>query len=170
VIRVVTLEEYDPKELEKFCRLLYTAFGVGCEHSGQVRTPGGMEEPYEAPKLLEDVEKVRAYADDKVIYLTQKKFRDRELPTGKAPTHGLARYGGDRAVLSTHPHKKLDPEQPIVARHALHQLGHLWELHHCLDPRCAMYPSWTPSFANGDAIFCPFCREKSESRIRAAKS
>jgi predicted Zn-dependent protease len=52
----------------------------------------------------------------------------------------------------------------------MHQLGHTWELHHCLDPRCAMYPPWTLNFEGGDTFFDTFCRDKSEQKIRLAKS
>ena len=54
--------------------------------------------------------------------------------------------------------------------YALQEIGNAWGLHHCLDPRCAMYPHWTPSYPNGDASFCVFCRETSEQKIRLAKS
>ena len=65
-----------------------------------------------------------------------------------------------------------DPEAglKLIARHAMHQLGHTWELHHCLDPRCAMYPPWTLNYDAGDTFFDTFCRDKSEQKIRLAKS
>jgi archaemetzincin len=170
VIRVVTLDEFDPKLLARFCASLYQAFGVGCEHSGTFRFPDGLPEPVDAHKLLELAPAVRAYQDDKVLYVTNRKLKDRQLPTGIAPTQGVARYGKDRAVVTSHPKKQLEEGSKLLGRQALHQVGHLWELHHCLDPRCAMYPPWTPSFANGGSSFCPFCREKSEQKIRLAKS
>ncbi|MFZ5468783.1 MAG: hypothetical protein ACOZIN_05035 [Myxococcota bacterium] len=171
MIRVVTLDSYDEKQLGKLCQVLYTAFGVGTEHSGQLSVPGGHSEPYDAHRLLEDAPAVRAYADDKVLYLTAKKLKERPLPSGTAPTYGVARYSKDKALVSTAGVKSLEEAGlKLVARHAMHQLGHLWELHHCLDPRCAMYPQWTPSFVQGDAAFCVFCREKSEQKIRLAKS
>ncbi len=170
MIRVVTLDPFDDKQLAKFNRTLYTAFGVGSEHSGSAEVPAGMSEPLEAEKLLEEVKGIRAYKDDKVLVLTSRRLKERELPSGVAPTPGFARFGKDRAVLSIHPHKDLESGYKAVARQALHQLGHLWELHHCLDPRCSMYPPWTPSFSQGEPIFCTFCREKSEQKIRLAKS
>ncbi len=170
MIRVVTLDEFEPKQLEKFCQTLYTAFGVGCEHTGDVKVPSGLAEPLDVEELLEQLPKVAAYKDDKVVFLTQRKLADRKLPSGKAPTHGFALQGRDKAVVSTHPKKDLEEGLKYVARHALHQVGHLWDLHHCLDARCSMYPNWTPSYQQGDAIFCTFCREKSEQKIRLAKS
>lgn len=171
MIRIVTLGTFDEKQLEKLTQTLYTAFGVGTEHSGEVKLPAGMSEPLDARKLLDQVDTVRAYADDKLLYLTAMKLADRELPSGKAPTSGFCLYGRDKALISIHPAKDLDEEGlKLVSRHALHQLGHAWELHHCLDPRCSMYPPWTPSFVTGDAIFCTFCRDKSEQKIRLGKS
>ena len=170
MIRVVTLDSYDEKQLAKFARTLYTAFGVGSEHSGQVEPPSGLSEPFDAEKLLGVVKAVRAYKDDKVLYLTSRKLKERELPSGTAPTQGFSRFGKDKAIISSAGYKDLEVGFKPVARHALHQLGHLWELHHCLDPRCSMYPPWTPSFGAGEPTFCTFCREKSEQKIRLATS
>lgn len=170
MIRVSTLEHFDDKQIKKLCDQLYAAFGVGCEHSGNAHLPGGFSEPLDSNKALTEAPRVRAFADDKIVYLTQLKLKDRSLPTGSVPTQGNAWYGKDRAVVTTYPKKDLEDGLKLVVRHSMHQLGHLWELHHCLDPRCAMYPPWTPSFASGDTTFCTFCRDKSEQKIRLAKS
>ena len=170
MIRVVTLDEYDPKQLEKFAKTLYTAFGVGAEHSGSVEIPLGHTEPFDAQVMLKDLRKVRSFADDKLLYMTRRKLKERVLPSGTAPTHGFSEYGKERAIISTAGFKDLETSAKPIGRHALHQLGHLWELHHCLDPRCSMYPPWTPSFAQGDTSFCSFCRDKSEQKIRLGKS
>jgi predicted Zn-dependent protease len=58
-----------------------------------------------------------------------------------------------------------------MARECIHFVGHLWELHHCLDARCPMHPSWSPLLpAAPDVELCNFCREKSERKIRLAKT
>ncbi len=170
MIRVLTLEDYDPKDLDKLCRALYAAFGVGCEHSAKVKWPEDVGEPVDARKFLERVDSVRAYSDDKLLYVISKKLKERELLPGTAPTHGWAKYGEDKAIITTHPTKNLEEGLKRVTRGAMHQLGHLWDLYHCLDPRCSMYPPWTPSFPQGDTIFCTFCRDKSEQKLRLAKS
>lgn len=173
MIRVVTLDSYDEKQLKKFTELLYTSFGVGAEAVAQKEIPpefGRESEPLDAAAFLANPPKVTAYADDKVLFITSRKFKDRELPSGKAPTYGFALDEQGRAIISTHGVKDLESGLKYVGRHAMHLLGRLWELHHCLDPRCAMYPPWTPSFAQGDTTFCTFCRDKSEQKIRLAKS
>ena len=170
MIRLVTLEEYDAKKLEKLQKVLYAAFGVGCEHSGEVKIPPHLTDPLDAEALLKDVQIVRAYQDDKLLYLTGKKLKDRTLPSGVAPTPGFCFYAQNRGVITTFGVKDLEEKLKQVGRHAMHQLGHLWELHHCLDPRCAMYPPWTLAYNAGDTFFCNFCRDKSESKIRLAKS
>src|SRR5712692_2937994 len=101
VIRLVTLDEYDRKDLDKLCRALYSAFGVGCEHSGSVKWPEDVGDPVDARKLLERVDSVRAYSDDKLLYLLSKKLKDRDLPSGAVPTQGFAKYGKERAIIST---------------------------------------------------------------------
>jgi archaemetzincin len=169
VIRVVTLDAFDDKQLVRFCQTLYTAFGVGSEHSGRLELPAGTPEPLDAQQLIGEL-RVRAYADDKVLFMTSRKLKERELASGKVPTPGFALYNKDRAIISTLPHKDLEAGFKPIARNALQQLGHLWGLHHCLDPRCSMYPPWTPSFGQGEASFCTFCRDKSEQKIRLAKS
>ncbi len=170
MIRVATLDEFDPKLLQQLCKVLYTAFGVGSEPSGTVAPPSGMSEPYEPHKLLDGAPSVRAFADDKVLYLTSRKLLPRKLATGEVPTYGVSRYNAQRALVSSAHVKNPAENIKVLARFALQELGHAWGLHHCLDPRCAMYPHWTPSFPTGEATFCVFCREVSEQKIRLAKS
>ena len=172
MIRLVTLETYEDKALEKLQKTLYTAFGVGCEHSADLKMPAGHPVPLDAEALLKDVEGVRAYQDDKLLYLTPQKLKDRVLASGTVPTPGFCFYNQTRALISTYGVKDLEEDsgQKIIGRHAMHQLGHLWELHHCLDPRCSMYPPWTLAYNTGDSTFCNFCRDKSEQKIRLAKS
>lgn len=170
MIRVVTMDEFDPALIKQLCKVLYTAFGVGTEHSGASAVPAGMHEPFDANKLIDVLPKVNAFADDKVLFLTSRKLAPRKLPSGEAPTYGLARYGGQRSIVTTVHVKEPLENIKTVARYAMQELGHGWGLHHCLDPRCAMYPQWTPTYSQGDAIFCTFCREQTEQKIRQTKS
>jgi predicted Zn-dependent protease len=170
VIRIFTLDEFDPALLKQLTKSLYTAFGVGSEHSGNVTAPHGQQEPYDATKLLETLPKVHALADDKVLFLTARKLAPRKLASGEAPTFGLARYGQQRAVVTTSSIKNVAENVPLLARYAMQEVGHTYGLHHCLDPRCSMYPQWTPSYAEGEAIFCTFCRDSVDAKIRTTKS
>ena len=170
MIRIVTLDEYSPELLTQLTGVLYRAFGVGSEHTGTVAVPNGHREPFDANALLEALPKVTAFADDKVLYLTSRKLAPRALLTGEAPTYGVSRYGAQRALVTSAHVKKLDEGVDLLARYAMQEVGHTFGLHHCLDPRCAMYPQWTPSYAEGDAAFCVFCREQTEQRVRLAKS
>lgn len=170
MIRIVTLDEYEPPVLKELARVLYQTFGVGAEHSGNVAVPHGQHEPYDANKLLDTLPQVHAFQDDKVLFLTTRKLAPRKLPSGEAPTTGLARYNGQRAVVTSAHIKNLAENVRLLARHAMQEIGHAYGLHHCLDPRCAMYTQWTPSYLLGDASFCTFCRDQTEAKIRSLKS
>jgi predicted Zn-dependent protease len=170
MIRVATFDELEPKLVKDLCKVLYQAFAVGAEHSGIVSVPAGMSEPFDPHKLLEAAPKVSAFQDDKILYVTMKKLAPRKLQTGEVPTYGLAQYNGQRALVSLAHVKNPTENVKQAARYSLQELGHTWGLYHCLDPRCAMYPHWTPSYPAGDSQFCVFCRETSEQKIRLAKS
>jgi predicted Zn-dependent protease len=172
VIRVVSLEPFEEELIQKLCRILFQAYGLGCEHAGELPLPdealkGGK---IDAPTLLEKVERVASFADDKILYLTQQPLAERQLPSGRAPTPGFAQYSGERAVLSAYGLPQGDALLKRLAKQAIHDVGHLWELHHCLDPRCSMYTPWSPPFASGEPVLCPYCRDKSGEKIRLAKT
>jgi archaemetzincin len=170
MIRVVALDPFEPAMLKQLTKTLYTAFGVGAELSAEVSMPTQFAEPFDADKLLMALPKVHAFNDDKVLFLTKRKLAPRKLLSGEAPTFGVSQYGGQRCILTTAHVKSPEDNVKLVARFALQEVGHCFGLHHCLDPRCSMYPPWTPSFLLGDCIFCTFCREKSEGKIRGLKS
>lgn len=170
MIRIVTLDEFEAPVLKELSRLLYQLFGVGAEVAPAVTVPHGQQEPYDANKLLEALPKVDAFSDDKVLFLTRRKLASRRLPSGEAPTTGLARYDGQLAVVTSAHIKSLDDNVRLLTRYAMHEVGHTYGLHHCLDPRCAMYPQWTPSYPQGDASFCTYCRDQVEAKVRSLKS
>jgi archaemetzincin len=179
VIRVVTLARLDPADLVALTRALYRAFGVGTEHAGDRPAPAlGARGRADAPAFLAAAPEVRAFADDKVLYLTDATLSLKPGPLGEPPAFGFADYGGRAAVvtLSRLPARgvaeaSVDAWRRRLARESIHFIGHLWGLHHCVDARCAMHPSWSPSLSpTPDADLCTFCREKSEERIRAAKT
>jgi archaemetzincin len=181
VIRIVTLERIDPADLAFLVSTLYRAFGVGTEHAGEKRIPPEAETKdgrLDAVKLLVEVEQTRTLPDDKVLHIAGAPLALKPGPLGEPPCWGFAELGGVRAVITT---TKLPPrgvtEASIeawrrrLAREAIHAIGHLWDLHHCYDPRCAMHPSWSQGLpANPEMDLCTFCREKSERKVRLAKT
>ncbi|MBI5549536.1 MAG: hypothetical protein HY901_37090 [Deltaproteobacteria bacterium] len=172
MIRLVTLDTLERETLDKLCRIVFQAYGLGCELAGELQVPKEAlkGDSVDATVLLERAPAVKSFADDKILYVTTRPFLNRELPSGKAPTPGLSQYGGERAVVSTHGLPGGEALLKRLAKQVIHDIGHLWDLHHCLDPRCAMYAPWAPSFSTGEPILCTFCREKSEQRIRMAKT
>ena len=181
MIRIVTLAAVDEGDLAFLTRTLYRSFGVGTEHVGDRPLPKGAEKPdgrYDAVKLLDEAPPVRAFADDKVVYLTDVELSIPEGPLGEPPAWGFALQGGERALVSTFrfaprgvSEASIDVFRRRLARECTHFVGHLWDLHHCYDPRCAMHPSWSPALAaNPEHDLDAFCREKSERRIRLAKT
>jgi archaemetzincin len=181
VIRLVTLEKIDPTDMAFLTRTLFQAFGLGTEFAGDKPVPPEAETKdgrLDAVKLLKEVESIRTFADDKVLYITAAPLALAPGPLGEPPCWGFADYGKDRAVISTSKlpargvtEASIEAYRRRLAREAIHAVGHLWDLHHCYDARCAMHPSWSPSLpANPEMDLCSFCREKSERKIRLAKT
>ena len=172
MIRVVALEEFDEELTKGLCRIIFQAYGLGCEYAGEVELPAAAKKAgkVDAVVLLDKVERVASYADDKIVYITKQPFAPRDLPSGKAPTPGFAWYAGERAVLTSHGLPGGDDLLKRMGKQAIHDVGHLWELHHCLDPRCSMFAPWSPPFMVGEPVLCPYCRDKSDRRIRLAKT
>ncbi len=177
MIHVMTLGEFEPETVEIVCRRLFGAFGVGAEEAGDATLPDAaydeQQDAYLAPVLLKEAESVSSFADDKVVYITSRPLVLPPGPLGRSPDSGFAVWGGDRAVVTDQPPlgrlgEAVDAE--LLAKRAAHEVGHLFELHHCPDPRCAMFPPWSPTFEENLPLqLCSYCREKSERRIRLGK-
>jgi archaemetzincin len=181
VIRLVTLDKVDPTDMAFLTRALYQAFGLGTEFAGERPMPPDAETSdgrVDAVKLLKEVAPVRTFADDKVLYIASAPLALPPGPLGEPPCWGFADYGKDRAVISSArfpargvSESSIEVYRRRLVREATHAIGHLWDLHHCYDARCAMHPSWSPSLsADPEMDLCSFCREKSERKIRLAKT
>jgi predicted Zn-dependent protease len=181
VIRIVTLERYDAEDIALLCKTLFQAFGLGTEHAGERPLPPEARQAdgrYDAVKLVAEVSPVKTFADDKVLYLTSAKLALTPGPLGEPPCWNFSQYGGEKAVVSTSRFQargateaSIEAWRKRLARESIHAVGHLWDLHHCYDARCAMHPSWSPSLAaNPEAELCSFDRDKSERRVRLAKT
>ena len=181
MIRIATLEKLDPADLAALAKTLWAAYGLGCEHAGERTMPKDLvakDGRVDAIRLLAEVEPVRLVADDKALYLTSAPLSLPAGPLGEPPCWGYAVYGGSQAVVSLSrlpargvTEASIEAWRRRLAREAIHVIGHLWDLHHCYDARCAMHPSWSPNLPAAPEIdLCTFCREKSEKKIRLAKT
>jgi archaemetzincin len=173
MIHIVTLEPYEPELLDPVRRALFTAFGVGAELTAELSIPDTavLEGGLDAEKLAEVAEGMKTFADDKVLYLVKRPFRPRGSPVGPIPTHGFADYGKERAVMSaalvSQGLSTAEAQAPRLAKLAVHTVGHLFDLHHCIDARCAMAVPWGVAFTQGQSVeLCSFCRDKSERRMK----
>lgn len=173
MIHVVSLETHEPELVAAVTHALFTAYGVGTELTAERSIPETVVEggAVDADKLMAAVESLKTFADDKILYLVRRPFRARPSPIGPIPTHGLADYGKDRAVMSAAlvTQGATTPEAQAVrlAKLAVHTVGHLFDLHHCVDARCAMAPPWSVNFVKGQTVeLCSFCRDKSERRMK----
>ena len=181
MIRIVTLERFDPSDIQALSRTLFQAFGLGTEHAGDRALPAEVEQDdgrYDAEALVREVSPIKTFADDKILFLTSVKLALRPGPLGEPPCWSFAQYGGEKAVVSTSrfpargvSEASIEAWRKRLARESIHAVGHLWDLHHCYDARCPMHPSWSPTLPAAPEIdLCVFCREKSERRIRLAKT
>ena len=181
MIRIVTLDPFDDGDLAALSKTLYQAFGLGTEHAGSRPLPAEAmadDGRYDATELVAEVEPVKTFADDKVLYLTSAPLSIAAGPLGEPPCWSFAQYGGERAVLSTSrflargvSEASIEAWRKRLARESIHAVGHLWDLHHCYDARCAMHPPWSPGLgASPESDLCTFCRDKSERRIRMSKT
>jgi predicted Zn-dependent protease len=174
MIRIVTLGEVSPEVLDHVARRVHAAYGMGCEQEGEAQLPKAAlvddDEAYDAVKLLAEVDDdTELYADDKLVYIATEPLTGPVGPMGKGPVDGFAQQGSGRCVVTT---AELGGKGQLaleagLAKRAAHHIGHLWDLHHCFDPRCAMHPGWTPGFSQyPEVALCLFCREKSERKIK----
>jgi len=181
VIRIVALDKLDPADVAFLTRTLYQAFGLGTEFAGERPMPREAETKdgrVDAVKLLAEVQPVRTFADDKVLYITGAPLALRPGPLGEPPCWSFAEYGGEKAVITTAKlpargvsEASIEIFRRRLGREAIHAVGHLWDLHHCYDAKCAMHPSWSPALpADPEMDLDTFCREKSERKIRLAKT
>ncbi len=181
MIRIVTLDRIDPTDLAFLTGTLYRAFGVGTEHAGDRPVPREAERSdgrLDALKLLREVDPIRTLPDDKVLYIVGAPLALPPGPLGEPPCWSFADFGGERAVMTTSTlpargvsEASIEAFRRRLAREAIHAIGHTWDLHHCYDPRCAMHPSWSQGLpADPETDLDTFCREKSERKIRLAKT
>jgi len=166
MIRVVTLSEFDDETMALVLRRLQAVYGVGAEVGRRTSMPREAYEPgadaYDALKTLAEAEDVRAFGDDKILFLTDRPLSLPVGPMGAGPVDGYADYGGLKAVATAS--GLGDRSLPLaegLAKRAARHTGHLFGLHHCHDAKCAMLPGWAEGFVqHPETVLCPFCRDK----------
>lgn len=175
MIRVVTLGEFEQETLDLVLKRLQGAYGVGAEIGRRAAMPSEAYDPaedaYDALKTLEEAEDVKAFGDDKILFLTDRPLSLPVGPMGKGPIDGFAQYNSLKAIATSAGlgQAKSLPVPEGIAKRAARQVGMLFGLHHCFDTRCAMLPGYLDGFTqHPDTMLCPFCRDKSERRIQRA--
>jgi archaemetzincin len=173
MIRIVTLADFEQETLDLIMKKLQNAYGVGAEVGRKTEMPSEAYEPaddaYDAQTTLAEAEDVRAFGDDKVLFLTDRPLSLPIGPMGKGPVDGFAQFNGVKAIATTAGIVGAITVPDALAKRATRQVGHLFGLHHCYDLRCSMLPGWSEGFAQHPEVsLCPFCRDKSEQRILRA--
>ena len=152
MIRVVTLSEFEDDTLTLVIKRLQSTYGVGVEIGRRTSRPTEAYDPaedaYDAVKTLTEAEDVRAFGDDKILFLTDRPLSLPVGPMGKGPIDGFADYDGVKAVATSAGVPKGMELPDALAKRAARHVGHLFGLHHCHDARCAMLPGWAEGFAH----------------------
>ena len=170
MIRVVTLSEFEDETLALVLKRLQNTYGVGVEIGRRTSMPTEAYDPaadaYDAVETVAEAEDVRAFGDDKILFLTDRPLSLPTGPMGPGPVDGYADFGNVKAIATSAGVPKGMELPDALSKRAARQVGHLFGLHHCHDQRCAMLPGWADGFAqNADTTLCAFCRDKSEQRI-----
>lgn len=188
MIHLVSLDDLPPFVVDHLCRRLFMAYGVGCDHLGHVDAPrsASVDGGLDAMMVLRDAPEVNRYTDDRAVFLTVRPLAFPEGPVGIPPSDGFADLASGTALVTTagldRPGAAPGPDNEDawidfsdrLARRAVQQVGFLWGLHRCVDPRCAMYLPWPSAGvkpgAEADPTLCDFCRGKSEVRLDRTRS
>jgi hypothetical protein len=90
VIRLVTLDPIERETLDKLTRIVYQAYGLGCEYAGDVPIPkeAAKGEALDAVELIAKAQGVKSFADDKIVYIT----------AGRSPRASSRAQGADRGL------------------------------------------------------------------------
>lgn len=170
MIRVVTLSEFEDETLALVLKRVQNSYGVGVEIGRRTTMPTEAYDPaadaYNAVETIAEAEDVRAFGDDKILFLTDRPLSLPIGPMGPGPVDGFADFGQVKAVATSAGVPKGMELASALSKRAIRQVGHLFDLHHCHDQKCAMLPGWLDGFAQyPEASLCVFCRDKSEQRI-----
>ena len=177
MIRVIAVGDVEASLLQKVCSKLYQVFGVGCEAGPALPMPASRrgrsaKAGLDAAAFLEQAHSGRNALQKKdiVLYVTTKALSPIELPTGISEQPSSLSLPDKRCgVVSLDKLPQASTPERLVQRAsklAVHEVGHLLGLRHCVEAKCTMYPPWTPAFTASEAIqLCAFCQDRCERRL-----
>ncbi len=173
-IILVLLSEIDEHILEVLKQSLEQTFNRLVETRAKIRSLDyayySSRNQYISPKLLSRLRRIRRISGDKILGIVDVDlyspefdfvFGEAEIGSGVA-TVTLYRLLPERYGLG--PNRKLFEER--VVKEAVHELGHLFHLGHCLNPKCVMY--FSTSLVDIDKkgkTFCSKCQQRLKKNI-----
>lgn len=149
VIHLVPVGDADRRRLEAVRVALATEFGASCHVGDQELDPAGAYHPgrrqYHSTELLGALDRSRGGGDDILLGVAGV---DLFIPI-LTFVFGEAQFGGRCAVVSSHRLRQEYYGLPVdeaklterLVKEAVHEVGHLFSLHHCEDYLCAMAPA-----------------------------
>ena len=165
--RIVSLGNTPKNAEERACFAVQSCFGMNCEILPPELPPKSAldvsRDQYNSLEILDWLESRFPHPDQWILGITN---FDLAIPV-LTFVFGEARLGGRSAVISTFRLREEFYGRPAdtivllsrIEKEAIHEVGHMMGLTHCLDRNCVMYPS--NSLAQTDVkstMLCPGCR------------
>lgn len=169
---IVSLGDTPDNAEEKARSAVQSCFELNCEILSPEPRPefalDALRDQYNALEILDWLESRFPRLDQWILGITNV---DLVIPV-LTFVFGEARLGGRSAVISTFRLREEFHGRPVdtmvllsrVEKEAIHEVGHMLNLTHCLDRNCVMYPS--NSLAQTDVkstMLCPECRSSLHS-------
>jgi len=168
-IILVLLSDIDEDILEVLKQSLQQTFGRQVDVRSEIQSLDYAYDPereqYKSPRMLSRLRRLKKGADDKILGVV-----DVDLYSpGFEFVFGEADIASSIATVSFHrlnperyglrPNAKLLGERAV--KEAVHELGHLYQLGHCPNPKCVMH--FSTSLKDTDvkgASFCAECQQR----------
>ena len=173
-IILVLLSEIDKHILEVLKQNIEQTFNRPVEvraHTGSLDYAyDTSRKQYISPRMLSRLRRLKKSSGDKILGIVDVDlyspefefvFGEAEIGSGVA-TVSLYRLGPERYGL--HPDEKLFEER--ATKEAVHELGHLYQLGHCPNPKCVMH--FSTSLEDTDikgTSFCSKCQQELKENL-----